>query len=1187
MNVASSSNASRKQPNNSKQLSAPSPSLSLPNSWGEWGQFVEKLFRALLGVYSLFHERGSQCTLEVISSTVERMSGGLNFDLRTLQLLREIYPDVVTYRRIARDERDTEIQLDIGEDPHEGEGKQKAPRYQIILRFDREEGLADLFKAPEGRNKKRRQGKQHLRRGMPPDADQRRRMKRRADIIISVFQKKLRRYIHLRSLSTTTTTAQNTTAKEEGEEEEAEEGENPTMATSAVSKKKGRKTMTAKPKPKLSLPPIFGTLLPNSVGARVEREQWDGSKVTVSNFLRYAKTCEFYQDQLVNTCGNPSSPARYAELRSEAGEIMVPEGVRTALDGLGIQKLYSHQVMGIMPLLETKSRRHVVCTTSTSSGKSMIYTVPMVSGLLRDADQRSLLLFPTKALAHDQLAALRRFCASAGVPNPDATTAAFDGDTRRQDRPLIRDTARIIVTNPDILHCTVLPMHEEWEATLKKVRFIVIDEAHAYTGVFGNHVSLVMRRLLRLCHKYGANPRVVCCSATIANPTEHMVHLTGVAAGDILIVDTDGSPRGARIFGFWNPPTMINFNGRGGKREERRRVKGKREKRTDRFGRDGRAAKRKRDMREAADEGEIPISRRSPYTEAAQLLAELVKHNLRSIVFVKARHVAELVLERARNHLPTHLKGCVASYRSGYLAKERRRLEAGMVDGSLLGMVATNALELGIDIGILDVTLHVGFPGTKSSFLQQAGRAGRGTRDCLSILIAMDCPIDQFLVANPSRLFARELRLAVADPTNKQQLVHHLLAAAWETPLDAYSDQAYFGVQFLPVAKSLVSAGQLRMKIESKVPQSTIISDQGEEGIGDGTNKSEMAPASDPLKNLVVRFSCDTDVSPARMVSIRNVSESESFKMVDVETGRVVETMDADNAPFKLFDGAVYMHQGRTYVVEQLNLEKNLCTAKRATVSYYTEPRHHTRVALLGADRSAVLVGPEIGAGRAMAMMGRHDVSVDEHFLKARLREPVSRSEKGSLNLLLVHAGAVNVSHSMYGYNRRSKGDSKVIERVELNHIPAVEYATKAVWIELPMAVRREMRRKGYIHDEGILHAVEHVIVSLCPLVINCDALDLAGQCTRRDSDPCNPLILLYERQRGGIGVIGQIMDNMYELMEMGRQRIADCMCSRGCLTCIHHPRCLEHNLGLEKQAALELLDIILAHAGRMTEKIR
>jgi len=426
-------------------------------------------------------------------------------------------------------------------------------------------------------------------------------------------------------------------------------------------------------------------------------------------------------------------------------------------------------------------------------------------------------------------------------------------------------------------------------------------------------------------------------------------------------------------------------------------------------------------------------------------------------------------------------------------------------------MVATNALELGIDIGILDATLHVGFPGTKSSFLQQAGRAGRGSRDALSILIAMDCPLDQFFINNAKRLLSTDLKSAVADPTNVQQLTHHLVAAAWEHPLNIIGkDQLYFGTKLDKIVLKLSSRGQLKRLRDS------------------------------------MKFLCEAEVSPARSMGIRDVSE-DSVSVIDEASGRTVEIMDSDAAPFKLYDGAVYMHQGCSYVVKHLDLDSGLCQASKQNVDYYTEPRHHTRVAILGEERCCRL-----------------------NMLSMRPPE----------DSVLVRSGGVNISHHFYGYNKRGSGDSKILEKVDMSHLPAVEYTTKAVWIQLPNTLRKELQKLGLGPDQdaGTLHAIEHVIVSLCPLVISCDSLDLAGQCTRRDSDPCTHLILLYERQKGGIGIISQIMDRMKDLLEIARERITACKCKRGCPTCIHHPRCLDHNESLEKEAAIAVLNLILKY---------
>jgi len=743
-------------------------------------------------------------------------------------------------------------------------------------------------------------------------------------------------------------------------------------------------------------------------------------------------------------------------------------------------------VKGIETLMDPDSTRHVICTTSTSSGKSIIYTIPIASAILERSKSTALLFFPTKALAHDQLTSLEKFFKDSGIP--EGILYSFDGDTKRPERMVAQEKARVLITNPDIVHCTLLPAHRAWSRFLSGLEYIVIDEAHAYTGVFGNHVALVLRRLMRLAFAAGANPRFVCCSATIANPVEHMACLTGVAAGDVLPISKDGSPCASRIYGFWRPPGVSGVQEQG-------------------VGRPGRGSSRSvgsvkynKKLDQKAEDIRAQI-RRSPYSEAAYLLKELVRHKIRSIVFVKARHVAELVLKRARDHLPKHLRHTIASYRAGYLANERRRLEQGMSDGSLLGMVATNALELGIDIGTLDATVHVGFPGTKASLMQQVGRAGRGDKCALAILIAMDCPIDHYVVANPNRaLFSRSLRLAVADASNPSQMRKHVIAAAWEHPLDIKVDIDFFGGKIRKIAAELAEKGQLRA------------------GVG-GT------------------YTCETEMPPARFIGIRDISDT-NITLKDERTGRVLETMDANAAPFKLYEGAVYMHQGKPYVVQKLDLDKGVCHAKPLRVGYYTEPRHHTRVQVLGGSRESILPG---GSGAKVCY------------------------------------GGVGVSHRLYGYYRRSNGDSRVLEKVESTKLPPVEFTTKATWIRLPQGFRMRLSRlRNLPCGLGALHAIEHVLISLCPLVMACDSMDFQGQCTRSDNDPYRGLILLYERCKGGIGVISQVASRMEELLTLALSKLKACGCSNCCPACGHHPRCLTYNEELEKDGAIAILESLL-----------
>eukprot|EP00468_Gymnochlora_sp_CCMP2014_P001144 CAMPEP_0167741976 /NCGR_PEP_ID=MMETSP0110_2-20121227/1160_1 /TAXON_ID=629695 /ORGANISM="Gymnochlora sp., Strain CCMP2014" /LENGTH=956 /DNA_ID=CAMNT_0007626097 /DNA_START=149 /DNA_END=3014 /DNA_ORIENTATION=- len=935
---------------------------------------------------------------------------------------------------------------------------------EISLRFDHPDAVAaaaDAVKslgvvvakpgsASNGKKRKR------------PRKTSAKKMKERADIYYNVFKMKLRRSIDTKILTAS-----------------------------------GKK-----PNP----PPLWGPQdsenIATSSGSR--RKKWDGSKVTVRNFLQYVQTCQFYRDQLKGMISFPGNTKASQEPRSP---LPLPDSILRALRDIGIKRLYSHQYEAVKALLTTSISRHVVCSTPTSSGKSLIYTLPLSTALLKDAGSRGILLFPTKALAHDQVDSMKNFLEKIGLLS--SYVAPFDGDTKMEDRDHVRTTAKVIITNPDILHCTVLPAHKQWESLLSGLKLLVIDEAHTYTGVFGNHVSLVLRRLLRLARAKGACPRVVCCSATIGNPVEHMTRLTGIPSEQIVSIDKDGSPKGDRFYGFWCPPGLTKKNSHENK-ESVSEDKHKRRKTEDEKNVSETLKRSLAEEKFEEDDSNNVEYRRSAYTEAAYLLAQLVSHGLRAIVFVKARHIAELVLKRARDKLPRHLHSKIASYRSGYLAAARRKLEKGMADGTLLGMVATNALELGIDIGTLDVTVHVGFPGSSSSFLQQSGRAGRGTRESLAILVALDCPIDHYLINNPRSLFDRKPRAAVADATNYVQLRTHLICGAWEMPLEIKGDIQYFGEAMIKEIQHLRRTGQLTERGNS--------------------------------------FSCDAEFSPAKSSGgIRDICEEKvKIAIAGVSSNgrqvqRVIEYMDKQAAPFKIYEGAVYMHQGKSYVVQKLDLENGLSVVKREKVSYYTEPRHHTRIQLLGSSNVFPLGNRKIMGG------------------------------------VQVRWGGVNVSHRMYGYYRRSLGTYKIVQKVTSLELPPVEYNSKAVWLVIPKKLHSHMNKEGFVCTMGMYHAIEHLLIGLCPLIVTCDSLDIMGQCTRRDSDPFCNLILLYERAKGGMGVLKDIIPHMETLLVMAAAKIRGCPCEKGCPSCIHFSTCMGHNDGLDKQGAKRLIEFLLS----------
>ncbi len=463
-----------------------------------------------------------------------------------------------------------------------------------------------------------------------------------------------------------------------------------------------------------------------------------------------------YQGQIVHEEQFPPRPARYGALRDP-----LPAPLDAALKRLGITQLYTHQAQALDAVRGGES---VIVTTGTASGKTLCYALPVLETLLHDPGARGLFLFPTKALARDQVDALAEF--DLGLP-----VGTYDGDTPDDDRRRLRQEARILLTNPDMLHVGILPQHFRWTPFLRALRYVVVDDMHVYRGVFGSHVALILRRLRRLCRLRGSDPQIICTSATIANPEEFGRRLVGAP---LRVIDEDGAPRGPRRFTLWNPPVV-----------DRARM-----------------------------------GRRSPYVEASWLLAALVRQAVRTIVFTKARKITELVYRYAVAALeatPT-LAARISPYRAGYLPEERREIERRLFGGDLAGVVSTSALELGIDVGGLDAAILVGYPGTMASVWQRAGRAGRGEEESLAVLIALEDALDQYLMRQPAYFFGRPVEHATVDPDNAYILAAHLRCAANEVALWP-GDEALFGPRMREVAQALEELGELVRRGERWSPR--------------------------------------------------------------------------------------------------------------------------------------------------------------------------------------------------------------------------------------------------------------------------------------------------------------------------------------------------------------------------------
>lgn len=519
---------------------------------------------------------------------------------------------------------------------------------------------------------------------------------------------------------------------------------------------------------------------------------------------------------------------------------------------LGIDGLYPHQARGLEVL---RARRNLVIATGTASGKTLVYNAAFAEAALTVPKATALYLYPTKALARDQLRAVR------ALKLPQLRASVYDGDTPQAERPLIRRNANLVMTNPDMVHLALLADHARWADFFLRLSLIVVDEAHVCRGVFGSHVSMVLRRLRRLVARYGGTPRWCLASATVGNPGELASRLTGLAFDEVV---EDASPRGQKLFALWNPPVLDE------------------------------------------DTGE----RRSALSESAGLVARLAGDGVRTIGFTRSRRAAELLAEFARREVgDVQARGRIRSYRAGYLAEDRRRIEAELASGELLAVASTNALELGMDIGSLDAAVLTGYPGTRASMWQQAGRAGRRDTDALAVLVAQDDPLDQYLVLHPEDLFDKPAEAAVIDPANPYVLEPHLRCTARELPLRE-ADLYFFGdpADVRAAAERMQERGELVLRRDAW-------HDRGKD-------------------------------SPHRAVDVR-AGGGHVYRIIIEDTGELLGTADEGRAFKTLHPGAVYLHMGEQYLVRGLNLVDRVAVVAEADPDHYTQARDLTDIGIV------------------------------------------------------------------------------------------------------------------------------------------------------------------------------------------------------------------------------------------------
>src|SRR3954464_8418090 len=729
------------------------------------------------------------------------------------------------------------------------------------------------------------------------------------------------------------------------------------------------------------------------------------------------------------------------ESRTQPWPEWVSPALRARLEDRGVQALFQHQVAAAEL---ARTGRHVVVATGTASGKSLAYQLPALTRLAEDPRACVLYLAPTKALARDQLASV------SALADASVRPAAYDGDTPADERDWVRRHARWIVTNPDMLHRGILPAHQRWSSTLRRVAYIVIDECHAYRGVFGSHVGHVLRRLRRVCRRYGADPVFVLASATVADPASAATRLVGAP---VEAVTDDGSPRPGATFALWEPP-----------------------------------------LSERTGEHGAPL-RRSAAADAAGLLADLVEQGARTLAFVRSRRSAESVADQARRLLHdrgrSDLVRRVDSYRGGYLPEERRELERALSAGDLLGVATTNALELGIDIAGLDAVVLAGYPGTLASLWQQAGRAGRAQKESLVVFVARDDPLDHYLAHHPRAVFGRPVEATVTDPGNPYVLGPQLCCAAAELPLRP-EDLADFGGEVARARiEELVSEGLLRAR-----PAGWYWAGRGRPDVD--IRGSGSAPVS----------------------------------IIEGATGRLLGTVDGDASHATVHTGALYVHRGETYVVDEFDVEDACAVVHPESPEWTTVARDITDLGIVAIDRTR------------------------------------------RLGTVTAHTGVVDVTNQVVAYQRRRLGTGEVLAEFPLD-LPARQLRTRGVWLTLDeRAVERA--ELDEVELPGSLHAAEHAAIGILPLLATCDRWDLGGLSTALHPDTGTAAIFVYDGHPGGAGFSERGYAVLRAWLRATRATVASCECESGCPSCVQSPKCGNGNDPLNKAGAVRVLDVVL-----------
>ncbi len=729
------------------------------------------------------------------------------------------------------------------------------------------------------------------------------------------------------------------------------------------------------------------------------------------------------------------------EGRYQSSSEPLQEPLRKWLHHLGISRLYTHQAQA----LELTGRdRNIIAATPTASGKSMIYNLPVLNGILADHTCRALYIFPLKALAQDQLRILLEYEKFSGSSASDAPLAAlYDGDTSSWQRKKIRSRPpNILISNPEMLHLSFLPYHRNWSHFFRNLRFIVIDEVHTYRGVFGSHMAWVLRRLQRILKLYGADPVFILLSATIGNPEELG---SSLISKPVDCIRTSGAPQSKKHMLFLNPYDSASHI-------------------------------------------------------ACQLLEAALKRGLRTIVYTQSRKMTELITIWTKSRLGA-LAGKLSSYRSGFLAEERRDIERRLTSGELLGVISTSALELGIDIGSLDLCILVGYPGSIMSAWQRGGRVGRGGRESAVIMVAQEDGLDQYFMRNPAGFFERDMESAVLNPLNPEIMKKHLHCAAAELTLSR-QELTDGKPELYDCVEQLTAAGIL------------LQSAAGEEWFASR------------------KF-------PQRLVNLRGGGQQ--LQIINEESGEVFGSVDSVRVLKECHPGAVYLHAARSWQVIKADTESLEVVVSPFRGSYYTRPLSDKHTEILKVLRKCSYAGYTVSLGRL------------------RVREQVT------------------------GYQKKNKRSNSVISTIDLD-LPEQSFETVGLWLEIPSAAELIMEDEKR-HFMGAIHALEHAMIGMFPLLILCDRNDIGGISCPVHHQTAGAAVFIYDGYPGGMGLCSEAFSRMEELLYETEKTVGDCRCETGCPTCVHSPKCGSGNRPIDKDACIRLLQLLRTPLSRTVPK--